>query len=108
MKSLVFLLLAATMLQGCKNLPSPGKYEKKGFGDQVYLLYTGDENHVNENYRGKFAKQDFIIALGQSPSAQYMTADRPRYYSVIGVKAGAKDNLTLMTLEVFERDFRRK
>ena len=108
MKSIVFLLLVAAALQGCKNLPSPGPFEKKGFGDRVYLLYTGDEKHVNENYPGKFAKQDFIIALGQSPSSQYMTAGRPRYYSVIGDKAGAKDNLRLLTLEVLERDFKRK
>ncbi len=108
MKIFLCLLFTAVLIQGCKNLPSPGKYEKKGLGDIAYLFYTGEEVHVNTRYPGRFAKQDFIIALGQSPSAQYMTAGRPRYYCVISDDAAGKTNLRIITLEVLERDYKRK
>jgi hypothetical protein len=107
MKMYVFLCLAALLLQGCKNLPAAGWYERTGSGDRVYALYIDEEPGVMAKFPGAFTKQDFIIALGRSPSSQYMTAGRPRYYTVLSDNPDKKSNLQLITLEILERDYQR-
>lgn len=106
-KYLVLLVLLSALLQGCTNLPSAGWYEKTGSGARAYALHTGEEAGVMAKFPGSFTKQDFIIALGRSPSAQYMTAGRPRYYTVLTDNPDKKTDLRLITLEILERDYRR-
>ena len=108
MKIPLILIAALALLAGCSNLPKPGAYVRTATGDHVYALFTGEEKDVNAAYPGSFTKQDFIVALGNSPSAEYMTAGRPRYYTVLGSGPGAKTQLRVITLEILERDYQRQ
>ncbi len=108
MKIPLILLAAALLIGGCTNLPKPGAYVRTATGDHVYALFTGEEKDVNAAYPGRFTKQEFIVALGQSPSSEYMTAGRPRYYTVLGPGPGATTQLRVITLEILERDYQRQ
>ena len=107
MKAILLSILLALLLQGCKNLPAAGWFEKTGSGERVYVLFVGEEADVVSKYPGVFTKQDFIIAMGRSPSSQYLSAGRPHYYTVITDSPEHTANLQIITLEILERDYHR-
>jgi hypothetical protein len=109
MKIVQLALAAAVVLLvgGCTNLPSAGWYHRTGTGERVYALFTGEEPAVNSKFPGTFQKQDFISAMAKSPSAQYLTAGRPRYYTVLADAPDKTTGLRLVTLEILERDYAR-
>lgn len=107
MRTLLYLLVAAAALQGCNNFPSAGWYTHVRSDERVYAIFVGEEADVTAKFPGMFQKQQFIEAMAKSPSSQYLTAGRPRYYTVIGEKPDAKAGLRIITLEILERDYRR-
>jgi PBP1b-binding outer membrane lipoprotein LpoB len=108
MKILLVALALAMFVGGCTNLPSAGWYERNGTQERAYALFTGEEPAVAAKFPGAFQKQDFISAMAKSPSAQYLSAGRPRYYTVLATAPDKTTDLRLVTLEILERDYVRK
>ena len=107
MKIMLLVFAFAFVLHGCSNLPKPGWYTRNGSDEKVYSLFVGEENDIVGKFPGKFSKQDFIAAMSISPSAQYMTAGRPRYYAVLCDNPDTKANIRIITLEILERDYKK-
>ncbi len=106
MKIVLFACVLLFVIQGCTKLPKPGWYVENATGGKVYSLFVGKEKEITEKYPGRFSKQQFIAALNASPSSQYMTAGRTRYYVVLCDNPESMINMRIITLEILERDYK--
>lgn len=97
--------LLLVVLCACTKLPDAGWYKHTMSGEKVYVVMTGSEDQVKNEYGTRFTKGDFVEAFSKTRSSQFLNEGRPKYYAVIGDAPDRRDNLTIMALEILERDY---
>ena len=106
MKRSLFILFVV-MIASCTNLPKAGWYKNITSGERIYVVLTGSEEQITAHYKNRFVKDDFISAFARTRSSQFLNEGKPKYYAVVGAGEDTTAPLSIVAIEVLERDYQR-